>query len=91
MVSSLFYGASEHDGHHFDDVLDQSNTGKQVDTDKGYASAQRSATLKALGFKDGIQRKAQKNKPLSACQQRRNRAIAKDPLHESTSDVLARA
>lgn len=69
--------ASEHDGHHFDDVLDQSNTGKQVDTDKGYASAQRSATLKALGFKDGIQRKAQKNKPLSACQQRRNRAIAR--------------
>lgn len=69
--------ASEHDGHHFDDVLDQSNTGKQVDTDKRYASAQRSATLKALGFKDGIQRKAQKNKPLSACQQRRNRAIAK--------------
>lgn len=51
--------ASEHDGHHFDDVLDQSNTGKQMDTDKGYASPQRSAMLKALGFKDGIQRKAQ--------------------------------
>jgi len=69
--------ASEHDGYHFDEVLDTNNTGKQVDTDKGYASAQRSATLNALGFKDGIQRKAQKNKPLSACQQRRNKAIAK--------------
>lgn len=69
--------ASEHDVHHFDEVLDTRNTGKQVDTDKGYASAQRSAMLNALGFKDGIQRKAQKNKPLSACQQRRNKAIAK--------------
>jgi transposase, IS5 family len=69
--------ASEHDGHHFDEVLDLSNTGKQVDSDKGYASKQRQEMLKALGFKDGIQRKAQKSKPLSACQQRRNKAIAK--------------
>ena len=44
---------------------------------KTYASKQRQEMLKALGFKDGIQRKAQKNKPLSACQQRRNKAIAK--------------
>lgn len=69
--------ASEYDGHHFDEVLDLHNTGKQVDTDKGYASRQRQAMLKALGFKDGIQRKAQPNQTLSACQQRRNKAIAK--------------
>ena len=33
--------------------------------------------LSALGFKDGIQRKAQKGKPLSECQERRNQRIAK--------------
>ena len=69
--------ASEHDGHHFDDVLDMSNTGKEVYADKAYASAQRQEMLQALGFKDGIQRKAHKNKPLSDCQQKRNARIAK--------------
>ena len=69
--------ASEHDGHHFEEVLDVNNTGKEVNADKAYPSAQRLAMLKTLGFKEGIQRKAQKNKPLSACQQRRNHRIAK--------------
>ncbi|THT94826.1 transposase, partial [Lampropedia puyangensis] len=69
--------ASEHDGHHFDDVLDMENTGKLVDTDKGYDSAQRREMLKALDFQDGIQRKAQKNKALSQCQKKRNERIAK--------------
>ncbi|MDH5856531.1 IS5 family transposase [Lampropedia aestuarii] len=69
--------ASEHDGHHFDAVLDMSNTGKQADADKAYDSAQRRQMLKALDFKDGIQRKAHKTKPLSDCQQKRNQRIAK--------------
>ena len=69
--------ASEHDGHHFDEVLDQRNTGKEVNADKAYPSAQRQEMLAALGFKDGIQRKAQKGKPLSECQERRNQRIAK--------------
>ena len=69
--------ASEHDGHHFDEVLDMSNTGTAVDADKGYDSAQRREMLKALDLKDGIQRKAHKNKPLSECQQKRNQRIAK--------------
>lgn len=67
----------KHDGHHFEEVLDVNNTGKEVNADKAYPSAQRLAMLKTLGFKEGIQRKAQKNKPLSACQQRRNHRIAK--------------
>ncbi|THT95971.1 transposase [Lampropedia puyangensis] len=33
--------------------------------------------LKALGFKEGIQRKAHKNKPLSQCPQKRNQRIVK--------------
>lgn len=70
--------ASEHDGHHFDEALDLNNTGKPVRTDKAYPSKQRQEMLKALGFKDEMQRKAQKNKPLSACQQGRNRRIAKN-------------
>lgn len=69
--------ASEHDGHHFDEVLDQRNTGKEVNADKAYPSAQRKEMLAALGLKDSIQRKAQKGKPLSECQQRRNQRIAK--------------
>jgi len=40
--------ASEHDGHHFDEVLDMNNTGRQVDIDKGCASVQRQEMLKTL-------------------------------------------
>ena len=69
--------ASEHDGHHFDEVLDQRNTGKEVNADKAYLSAQRKEMLAVLGFKDGLQRKAQKGNPLSECQKRRNHRIAK--------------
>jgi len=69
--------ASEHDGHHFDEVLDMKNTGKEVNADKAYPSAQRIKMLKVLGFKDGIQRKAKAKQPLSECQERRNQRIAK--------------
>jgi len=48
-----------------------------VDADKAYDSAQRREMLKVAGFKDGLQRKAHKNKPLSDCQQKRNQRIAK--------------
>ena len=69
--------ASEHDGHHFEEVLDQRNTGKEVNADKAYPSAQRRELLAALGFKDGMQRRAQRGRPLSACQERRNQRIAR--------------
>ncbi len=69
--------ASEHDGHHFDEVLDMHNTGRAVHTDRAYPSRQRRQMLKALGFVDAMQRKAGPGKPLSECQQRRNQRIAK--------------
>ena len=69
--------ASEHDSRHFDEVLDAHNTSRDVYADKGYPSAQRSEMLKALNYREHIQRKAQKNKPLSACQKKRNTRIAK--------------
>lgn len=50
--------ASEHDGHHFDEVLDLHNTGRCVHTDKAYASRQRQQLLKVLGMVDAMQRPA---------------------------------
>lgn len=69
--------ASEHDGHHFDEVLDLHNTGRAVHTDKAYPSRQRQQMLKVLGFVDAMQRKAGPGKPLSECQKGRNQRIAK--------------
>ena len=69
--------ASEHDSRHFDEVLDAHNTSRDVYADKGYPSARRSEMLKVLGWREHIQRKAQKNKPLSACQKKRNTRIAR--------------
>ncbi|MBS0608046.1 MAG: transposase [Proteobacteria bacterium] len=43
----------------------------------GYLSARRSEMLKALDYREHIQRKGQKNKPLSACQKKRNTRSAK--------------
>lgn len=69
--------ASEHDSTHFDEVLDDGNTSRDVYADKGYPSAEREAKLKSAGYRNHIQRKGQRNQPLSECQQRRNRRIAK--------------
>ena len=68
--------ACEHDGHHFDEVLDMHNTGRSVHTDKAYASRQRRQMLQVLGFVDAMQRRAQPGQPLSECQKRRNQRIA---------------
>lgn len=69
--------ASEHDSTHFDEVLDDGNTSRDVYADKGYPSAARSEMLQALGYREHIQRKAQPGKPLSDCQKGRNKRIAK--------------
>jgi IS5 family transposase len=69
--------ASVHDSQHFDAVLDRNNTSRNVYADRGYPSAEREIWLKANGYRYQIQRKGCKNKPLSACQQKRNHRIAK--------------
>lgn len=69
--------ASEHDGHHFDEVLDMHNTGRAVHADKAYPSRQRRQMLQVLGLVDAMQRRARPGKPLSECQKRRNQRIAK--------------
>jgi IS5 family transposase len=69
--------ADEHDTLHLDDVLDSGNTSRALYADKGYIDKKREAGLKAKGWQVNIQRKAHKNKKLSACQKRRNTRIAK--------------
>jgi IS5 family transposase len=69
--------ASVHDTNHFEDLLDKTNTGHGVSANKGYADGKREAQLKAEGWRVNIQRKAQRGKPLSDCQRRRNTRIAR--------------
>ena len=58
-------------------MLDDGNTSRDVYADKGYPSAARSEMLKALGYREHIQRKAPRGKPLSECQKKRNTRIAR--------------
>lgn len=69
--------ASRHDSQHFDHVFDSDNTNRDVYADRGYPSAAREAWLKSNGYRNQIQRKGTRKKPLSECQQRRNMRIAK--------------
>lgn len=71
--------ASTHDSQHFDAVLDQSNTSRDVYAEWGYPSEARERQLKEAGLRNHIQRKGKRNKPLSACQQRRNQRPCQDP------------
>lgn len=69
--------ASTHDSRHFDAVIDSANTSRDVHADRGYPSEEREAWLKENGYRNRIQRKGHRNKPLSEAQQRRNGRIAK--------------
>ena len=69
--------SSTHDSQHFDNVFDAGNTSRDVYADRGYPSEGREAWLKENGFRNQIQRKGKRNKPLTECQQRRNQRIAK--------------
>jgi IS5 family transposase len=69
--------ASENDTLHFERVLDRSNTSREVCADKGYVDSEREQRLRAQGWRLRIQRKGQAGRPLSDCQERRNRRIAK--------------
>ncbi len=49
--------ASIHDSQHFDAVLDENNTNRDVYADRGYPSAGRETKLKETGLRNHIQRK----------------------------------
>jgi len=69
--------ASIHDSKHFDAIIDRANTSRDFYADRGYTSTDRERWIKGQGYRNQIQRKGRRNKPLSECQQRRNRRIAK--------------
>lgn len=69
--------ASTHDSQHFEAVMDLSNTSRDVYADRGYPSEDRESWLRANGYRNRIQRKGHRNKPLSKTQQGRNQRIAK--------------
>lgn len=69
--------ASIHDSKHFETVMERANTSRDVYADRGYTSADRENWLKDHGYRNQIQRKGKRNKPLSECQLRRNHRIAK--------------
>jgi len=69
--------ARVHDSQHFEDVFDNSNTGRAVFADRGYPSEAREQWLKERNVRNRIQRKGARNHPLSACQKQRNHRIAK--------------
>ena len=68
--------ANEHDSRHFEDVIDETNTSREIYADKGYVGQEREKRLVSKGYRPKIQRKAKQGKPLSDCQKRRNRKIA---------------
>jgi IS5 family transposase len=58
-------------------VIDPANTNRAVYADRGYPSAEREAWLKANGYRNWIQGKGHRHKPLSEVQQGRNHRITK--------------
>ena len=69
--------ASAHDTLHLEDVLDSSNTSRDIYADKGYEDGEREKRLKESGWRPHIQRKAKQGKPISECQRRRNQRISR--------------
>ena len=54
-----------HDSQKLDDVLDLSNTGKEVWADSAYRSVQIEAGLEEKGLQSRIHRRAARNRPLT--------------------------
>lgn len=74
---SVVTDAAVHDTNHFEDLLDESNTSREVSADKGYVDGAREVRLQKAGWRVKIQRKAKPGKPLGKRQNGRNTTIAK--------------
>ena len=64
--------ASPHDSQHLDDILDESNTAKDVWADSAYRSAEIEARLRGRGLKSRIHRRGARNRPLTEAQMAAN-------------------
>jgi IS5 family transposase len=69
--------ASVHDSNIFEELLDSSNSNKDVWADSAYRSQEKEAKLKASGYRSKVQRKGCKNKPLTDREQQGNRTRSK--------------
>lgn len=69
--------AAVHDTNHFEDLLDETNTSREVSADKGYVDGKREARLTEAGWRVKVQRKAKPGKKLGARQKGRNTTIAR--------------
>ena len=69
--------ASIHDSNVFEELLDKSNTSKDVWADSAYRSEEKEEWLKENGYRSKIQRKGKRNKPLTQWEQQGNRTRPK--------------
>lgn len=69
--------AAVHDTNHFEDLLDKTNTSRDVSADKGYVDGAREARLTNAGWRVKVQRKAKPGKPLGVREKGRNTTIAR--------------
>ena len=69
--------ASPHDSQKLDDVLDPTNTSKEVWADSAYRSAEIEQRLKEKGYRSRIHRRAARNRPLSQTQEAANTVRSK--------------
>ncbi len=69
--------AAVHDSRVFEELLDESNTSRDVWADSAYRSEENMQNLKADGFREHLQRKGYRNRPLTDWEQRGNRTRAR--------------
>lgn len=69
--------ASVHDSNVFEDILDATNTSKDVYADSAYRSEEREKTMKAKGLRPHLQRKGCRGRQLSEWEKQGNRTRSK--------------
>lgn len=69
--------AATHDSHVFDDLLDDTNTSRDVYADSAYRSKDRLKILSKRGFRDRVQRKGYRHKKLTQREKRGNHTRSK--------------
>jgi len=69
--------ASVYDSNVFEELLDKSNTSKDIWIDSAYRSEEKEAWLKEKEYRSKIQRKGKRNKPLTQWEQQGNRTRSK--------------
>jgi IS5 family transposase len=90
LVSILFIrkykvtDASVHDSRVFEDILDETNTSRDVYADSAYRSAEHEAELKALKFRAHLQRKGCRGTPLDLMGEAREPDPIQDPIQDRT-------